>query len=123
MACSWCVEGYKKKRFLVDRHPDTNNSVMGTLKEVDARIDVIPPTNSNTMPDMILVADEIFRMVKHVRSGDLEGVLRKIVTESLLLIKRKPDFLKKYKLLRLVFMEKVQEVLLVSFKSFQVKRQ
>ena len=68
MACSWCIEGHKKYGFLENGHLDTNNPFIGALEEVDARIDVIPPTNSNTMPDMTLVADEIFWMLEHIWS-------------------------------------------------------
>ena len=66
---------------------------MGTFEEVDARSDILPPGNSNTMPCVAGLVELVFWMLEHVGGRDLEVVVREVLVESILIMVRKPYFL------------------------------
>ena len=94
---------------------------MGSFKTCNDTVEISPPANCYTMPDMTVCGKDVFRMFKHVRSRNVEGVVWQMFTEEILVTIWNPYFLQENNLW-LLATENIREIELVSLKSLQVER-
>ena len=99
----------------------TSNPLVGCFKTSYDAVKIFPPANSYPMPDMALCGKDVFGMFEHIRSCNVESVLRQMLAEQVLVTVGKPYFLEEDDL-RLLATENVGKIELVSLKSLQVER-
>ena len=100
----------------------TSNPLVGCFKTSYDAVEIFPPANSYPMPDMAVCGKIVFGMFKHIRSCNVEGVVRQMIAEQVLVTEGKPYFLEEDDLW-LLATENVRKIEPVSLKTLQVERQ
>ena len=99
----------------------TSNPLVGCLKTSHDTVEIFSPPNSYPMPDMAVCGKDVFRMFKHIRSCNVEGVFWQMLAEQVLVAVGKPYLLEENDLW-LLATENVRKIEAVSLESLQVER-